>query len=69
MLDRVIDLVGGQAELARKVGVSPQVVNGWCKRNRVAASKAVAVEQAVEGRVTRYDLRPDIFGEPPQPVA
>lgn len=68
MLDKVIELVGGQAELARKVSVSPQVVNGWCKRNRVAAKKVLDVEKAVGGQVTRYDLRPDIYGESPQPV-
>jgi DNA-binding transcriptional regulator YdaS (Cro superfamily) len=31
------------------------------------AKLAGALEKATDGAVTRYDLRPDVFGNPPTP--
>jgi DNA-binding transcriptional regulator YdaS (Cro superfamily) len=63
-LDIAIDEVGGVGELAKVIGVSQPAVSNWKMRGRVPAEHCVRIEQAAHGRVTRYDLRPDIFGAP-----
>lgn len=65
-IQRACELAGGQSALARLLSkpeapVSPQVVQHWCRNNRVPAERVLAVEAAVEGQVTRYDLRPDLY--------
>lgn len=53
-------LVGGQAELARLLGVSSQAVNQWMMGTRpVPVKRCVDIERATNGVVTRKDLRPD----------
>ena len=51
---------GSAVKLAKAVGVSPVQVHMWRKGKRqVPLSRAVAVEKATNGAVTRRDLRPD----------
>jgi DNA-binding transcriptional regulator YdaS (Cro superfamily) len=65
-LSRAIAAVGGQSELARRIGKTQGHISSWLRREgKVPAECALAVEGACEGAVTRYDLRPDIFGPPP----
>lgn len=67
-LDRAITHVGGVTALAEQLGVRQSAVSNWRKRGdrpRVPAERCIAIEQATDGAVTRYDLRPDVFGEPP----
>lgn len=53
-------VIGGQAALARALGVSPAVVNQWVSGVRpVPIERCVAIERATAGAVTRRDLRPD----------
>jgi len=61
-LREVIRILGSQAELARRVGVSLQAVHQWVKADSVPAHRVILVETICEGVVTRYQLRPDIFG-------
>jgi DNA-binding transcriptional regulator YdaS (Cro superfamily) len=61
---RVIQIVGSQAELARRLNVLPQHVHNWRKR-RIPADRCIPIEAATGGVVTRHDLRPDIFGPAP----
>lgn len=56
-----------QAEFARRVGVSEGLVWQWINgRTAITAEKAVAIERATEGELSREALRPDVFGEPPR---
>lgn len=65
-IQRAVDVAGGQQKLAEAAGVSPQAVSFWVTGARlISAEYVLKVEQATAGRVTRYDLRPDIFGEAP----
>jgi len=58
---------GSQAALAAALSVSPMAVSKWVSgRSRITAERACDIERATNGAVTRYDLRPDIFGDPPQ---
>jgi TorA maturation chaperone TorD len=61
-LDRAIDAAGGVARLARKIGISQPSVSNWSK---VPAQRVIAVEAATG--VSRNDLRPDLYCEPPLP--
>lgn len=68
-LDVAIDEVGGVCQLAKAVGVTQPAVSNWKIRGRVPAEHCVRIEEASKGRVTRYDLRPDIFGESREMIA
>lgn len=54
-------IVGGQAELARRLGLAPPTVNQWCKGIReVPAERCPEIERATGGKVRCEDLRPDV---------
>jgi DNA-binding transcriptional regulator YdaS (Cro superfamily) len=53
-----------QTELARALGVSQGLVGHWVHgRKRITAERAVQIERATGGQVTRAELRPDLFGD------
>lgn len=66
-LERAIRIAGGQSHLARRIGGKVRQGHVWKWLNRcsqVPVEAAIRIEQAVDGKVTRHDLRPDIFGPP-----
>jgi DNA-binding transcriptional regulator YdaS (Cro superfamily) len=77
-LHLAIALAGGPAGLAAKVNelrpvdsvpVRSQHVVNWRRRGRVPADWCLLIEAAVDGQVTRYQLRADVFGAAPAPRA
>lgn len=61
-LERAVELAGGQTALATSIGVKQTHVWNWLNRDkRVPAERVIAVEQATNGRVSRHELRPDIY--------
>lgn len=60
-ISRAARIVGGQSALARKLGCTPQAVSKMCASGKVPAERVIAVEEAVEGQVTRNELRPDLY--------
>lgn len=65
-LSRAIAAVGGQSKLARLIGKTQGHISSWLRRDaKVPAECVLAVEAACEGAVTRYELRPDIYGAAP----
>ena len=58
------ELIGQQQRVAEICGVTPGAVSQWLTKGRVPVQHCLTLESATEGRVTRYQLRPDIFGEP-----
>jgi DNA-binding transcriptional regulator YdaS (Cro superfamily) len=68
LIQRAIDLAGGQTALAGLCGVKQPSVANWLRRNNVSAKMAIAIERAMRGQITREQLRPDIFCEPPAPL-
>jgi DNA-binding transcriptional regulator YdaS (Cro superfamily) len=59
-IERAIEIVGGLTALATLIDVSPQVIVNWRERG-VPANRALAIEAATGAKVTRHELRPDIY--------
>jgi DNA-binding transcriptional regulator YdaS (Cro superfamily) len=64
-LEKAINHCGSQAELGRRIGRSQQNVAYWL-RAKVPAEVVPAIEDATEGKVSRHELRPDVFGPAPE---
>ena len=70
-LERAIELAGSQAELARRIGKKQAHIWNWLNRDKQVPAEAVlSIEAATldsetgAPRVTRCDLRPDLY--PPE---
>ena len=60
----LISIFGTQAKAAAAVGVSQQSLNRWLNGSKKpSASRAIAIERATDGAVTRAEIRADIFGQ------
>ena len=59
-LTDLVEYVGGQASLARFLGVSRQSVNEWVSRGRISATAAIEVEKLTNGLFKKEDLRPAV---------
>lgn len=64
-LQRAIDHAGDVRSLAATLGLLPQHINNWKSRG-VPAPWCLPLEEASEGKASRHDLRPDIFGPAPK---
>ena len=64
-LERAIAIAGGPSALARVLGLPwASTVTNWLARG-VPAERCLAIELATNGAVTRYELRPEVFGNCP----
>lgn len=61
-VQKAVQIIGSQNRLSIALGVHQQAVNLWCRRGIVPAKWVLAIETLTNGDVTRYELRPDIFG-------
>ena len=59
-LDKAIQKAGGVSALALELGITRQAISQW---DEVPPLQVLAVERA--SGVPRHELRPDIFGAPP----
>lgn len=50
-------------QVAELCSLSVQAIYKWEKSGRVPAEYCRIIEKATNGQVTRYELRPDVFGE------
>lgn len=58
------------AAFARALELKPPTVHQWLDGSReVPAAQCLKIETVTNGTVTRYDLRPTIFGPRPQQAA
>jgi DNA-binding transcriptional regulator YdaS (Cro superfamily) len=67
-LKKAVELVKGQAEMARKLSelmetpVRQQHVWNWLNRDaELPAEYVIPMERATAGKVSRHDLRPDLY--------
>jgi len=63
-LQKAVDITGGQTSLAKLIKVRQSHVWNWLNRSLgvVPAEYCIKIEQATNSAVTRYELRPDVFG-------
>lgn len=68
-LDRAIEALGSQLALAEALKIKSPSISEWRIRDRIPAERCVPIEQLTGGAVTRYEMRPDVFGNAPEQVA
>ena len=61
-IERAIQIHGSQANLASAMGCSQQQISYLLNAKSITAEMAKALDEATCGKVSRHDLRPDIFG-------
>ncbi|MFW9929142.1 MAG: transcriptional regulator [Candidatus Thorarchaeota archaeon] len=59
-LKYALSLVGGAMKFAEMRGVSRQAVYSWFKQG-IPKKHVLALEEATKGKVSRYELRPDLY--------
>lgn len=57
--EKAIKLAGGLTPVAKYFGVTPQAIYKW---EVIPATRCIQMETLLEGRMTRYEMRPDVFG-------
>ena len=67
-LETYLSRRGAATEMGRALGITHSAVLQWIK-NGVPAERVLAIEVASGGKLSRHDLRPDLFGPAPQLVA
>ncbi len=60
-LAKAVKICGGYTALSKKIGVTYCHIWNWTKAGQVPVAWCIPIEKAVDGKVTRYDLRPDIY--------
>ena len=58
----VVDRVGGQTEMARRLGVTRQAVSKWIARGSIPAERVRDVMRFAPRGITRADLCPEVWG-------
>ena len=61
-LKQSIAAAGGMKAMAENLGVRYQAIQQWLARGRPPAERCLAIEKLTG--VSRYDLRPDVYGSP-----
>ncbi len=62
-IQRAIKLFDTQASFAKAIGVSQGMVSFWLRGiHLVTWQQAIKIEEATNKKITRSQLRPDIFG-------
>ncbi len=64
---KAIDILGGQAALARACGVTQPAVFRWLNGSRVKADHVMSIVNATNGVVKAYQIRPDLPDTFPHP--
>lgn len=52
---------GGQAALAKQIGVAQSAVSQWITKSRIGCGARYALPIEAATGVSRHDLRPDIY--------
>lgn len=61
IIEEAARIVGGTGKLATALGCTRQAICQW---DKVPRGRAVEIELITEGKITRHQMRPDLF--PPQ---
>ena len=61
IIEQAAALLGSKSELARQLGVRPQSGRKWVRYDRIPAEQCIPIERVTQSRITRYQLRPDLY--------
>ena len=62
-IELAVELLGGPAKTAKRLRITSPTVCQWLSGSRpVPPGRATQIEELLDGRVTRAELRPDYFG-------
>jgi DNA-binding transcriptional regulator YdaS (Cro superfamily) len=61
LLEGAIAEFGSETKLAKAAGVAQASINESKKKNKIGHRLAAAIDRATEGRISKHDLRPDIW--------
>ena len=61
IVEEAIAAAKGLQPLADACGVKYQAIQKWRRQGKVPAERVLAVEAATGGKITRSQLRPDIY--------
>lgn len=61
-IENAIGHYGSQAKLAEAMGCSQQQIAYLLKASSITAEMSLKIDAATNGKVSKHDLRPDIFG-------
>ncbi len=65
IIHQIVRQHGGQKALAKSMGLSQPAVSKWITGKSMPGAKAVLqMVRATQGRVTPYELRPDLYPDP-----
>lgn len=62
-VSKVIEAAGSSTKLAQDLGISVPAISKWIRRGRVPVERVLEIEQRYG--ISRYELRPDIYGQAP----
>lgn len=63
-IEKAAQMIGSKSKLACRLGVRPPTVQQWLNGDRpVPIDRAVQIEAATNGGVTRKDLRPNDWAQ------
>lgn len=63
-LNKAIALAGSPSKLATLLGISKQRVSNWRAAGVVPADSVLAVVRVLDGQVTPFELREDLYPDP-----
>lgn len=61
-IQKVLNIAGGVSAISDELNISVQAIYKWVKKNKAPANRCIELESLVKQKVTRYELRPDVFG-------
>jgi DNA-binding transcriptional regulator YdaS (Cro superfamily) len=64
-IQKAIRIAGSQTALGNLLGLTPQAIQKWADQGFVPSKRCRNVEAALNCQVTRYELNPEVFGDPP----
>ena len=65
IIQKAIDKAGSVRALARSGGFGRPSIYRWLAGERVSPETAIRLENVTDGAVTRQELRPDMWPDPP----
>ncbi len=65
-IKKAVDLLGSQQALAKACGAKQQHVWNWMQSEKVPVDRAIQLEVATNGEVTKEELCPEFFAALPK---